>query len=142
MPPPEELQAKVLKQGEKLTDSGSILVGDKGILYSPDDYGQRINLLPEKDFADYKKPEPKLPRNGKGDQGQKDEWVEAIKAGKPEVALSNFDYAGMLTESILLGNVAIRAGKKLEFDGPNMKITNVPEANAFLKREYRRGWTL
>jgi hypothetical protein len=48
----------------------------------------------------------------------------------------------MLTEFILLGNVAIRAGKKLEFDGPNLKITNVPEANAFLKREYRRGWTL
>src|SRR5262249_4010273 len=130
--PNEELQAKVLKQGEKLPGSGSILVGDKGILYSPNDYGAAFRLLPEKEFADYKKPTPTLPRNGKGDNGMKDEWTRAIKEGKPEIAMSNFGYAGMLTEFILLGNVAIKAnGQKLAWDGPNFKITNVPAANQF-----------
>lgn len=140
--PPEELQQKVLKQGESLPGSGSILVGDKGILYSPNDYGAAFRLLPEKEFADYKKPTPTLPRNGRGDLGMKQEWADAIKAGKPEIAMSNFGYAGMLTEFILLGNVAIRAGKKIDFDGKDLKITNVPEANALLKTEYRKGWTL
>jgi predicted dehydrogenase len=141
--PPEELQAKVLKNGEKMQGSGSILVGDKGILYSPNDYGAAFRLLPEKDFADYKKPTPTLPRNGRGDGGMKEEWTRAIKDGKPDIAMSNFGYAGMLTEFILLGNVAIKAGgQKLEWDGPNFKITNVAAANQFLKMDYRPGWTL
>jgi len=140
--PPEELLAKVLRQGEKLVDSGSILVGDKGILFSPNDYGAQYRLLPEKEFANFKKPEPTLPRNGKGDNGQKEEWVAAIKANKPSMALSNFDYSGMLTETILLGNVAIKAGKKLEFDGEKLVFTNAPECNKLLRREYRKGWGL
>ena len=87
-------------------------------------------------------PETTLPRNGKGDDGMKAEWVEAIKDGKPAIALSNFDYAGMLTETMLLGNVAIRAGKKLEWDGPNMKVTNDREAEQYIKPKYRKGWKL
>jgi hypothetical protein len=83
-----------------------------------------------------------LPRNGKGDQGMKDEWARAIKENKPEIAMSNFDYAGVLTEAVLLGNVAMRAGKKILWDGNAMRITNLPEANAFLHFEYRKGWTL
>ncbi len=68
------------------------------------------------------------------------EWIRACKGGpKP---LSNFDYAGPLAEAILLGNIAAKAKQKLEWDGPNMKVTNMPEANAFLRREYRKGWTL
>jgi hypothetical protein len=72
----------------------------------------------------------------------KEEWVAAIKNGKPEIAMSNFDYAAMLTETILLGNVAIRSGKdvKLDWDGPNMKVTNRPEAERFVRTEYRQGW--
>jgi predicted dehydrogenase len=140
--PPEELLAKILKPGEKLASSGSLLVGDKGILFSPNDYGAAYRLLPEEQFKDYKGPEPTLPRNGGGDTGMKREWVEAIKAGKPQIALSNFEYAGMLTEFILLGNVAIRAGKKLEWDGPSEKVTNDAAANQYLHREYRKGWTL
>lgn len=135
--PPAELF-----HGENPPGSGSLLVGDKGILYSPNDYGAAFKLLPKEKFEGYKPPEPKLPRNGKGDLGMKQEWVEAIKAGKPEIAMSNFDYAGMLTETVLLGNVAIRAGKKLEWDGPNLKASNCPEADKFIKREYRKGWTL
>jgi len=136
--PSNELLNKVLKKGERLSDSGSMLVGDKGILFSPNDYGASFKLLPEKDFEGYKAPQQVLPRNGKGDDGQKAEWVAAIKGGPP--ALSNFDYAGMLTETILLGNVAMRVGKKLEWDGPALKVTNCPEAEQFIRTEYRKGW--
>ncbi len=60
--------------------------------------------------------------------------------GKP--AISNFDIAAYLTEIILLGCVAVRAGKKIEWDGPRMKSTNAPETAKFVHREYRRGWTI
>lgn len=138
--PPEELLSKVLPAGKKLADSGSLLVGDKGILFSPNDYGAQYVLHPEEQFKEYKGPPETLPRNGKGDDGMKAEWVAAIKGGP--AAMSNFDYAGLLTESILLGNVAIQAGKKIEWDGPNMKVTNDEAANKFIKREYRKGWEL
>jgi hypothetical protein len=72
--------------------------------------------------------------------GHYKEWLEACKGGKK--AGANFDYGGPLTEMVLLGNVAIRTGKKLDWDGPNMKVTNVPEANEYLHRPYRGGWTL
>jgi predicted dehydrogenase len=135
--PPEDLT-----KGLKLVDSGSLLVGTKGILYSPNDYGAQYRLLPEKDFEGFKAPDPTLPRNGKGDDGMKAEWAQAIKENKPALAVSNFDYAAMLTETILLGNVAMRVGKKLEWDGPNLKVTNAPEAEKYIKTEYRKGWTL
>ena len=74
--PPAELT-----RGQKMSDSGSLLVGDKGILFSPDDYGEHWKLLPEKQFQDYEGPPQTLPRNGKGDAGMKQEWIAAIKAG-------------------------------------------------------------
>ena len=140
--PPEALLKKVLKDGEKLSDSGSMLVGDKGILFSPNDYGAQFRLTPEEQFRGVNTTKPeKLPINGGGDTGMKREWVEMIKGGP--AAFSNFDYSGMLTETVLLGNVAIRlTGKKLEWDGPNLKVKNVPEAAALIKTEYRRGWDL
>jgi predicted dehydrogenase len=140
MLPPEELT-----KGLKLSDSGSLLVGEKAILFSPNDYGEQYTFegKDSKDIqAEAKKVPESLPRNGKGDDGMKAEWVEAIRNGKPETALSNFDYAAMLTETILLGNVAVRVGKKLEWDGPNMRVTNAPEAAKFIKRKYRKGWEL
>lgn len=139
--PSEEITHKFLRDGESLPSSGSFLVGEKGILYSPNDYGAQFRVTP-KDLGEgknFKNPE-RLPVNNRGDQGMKDEWVEAIKAGKPEIAYSNFDYASLLTEAFLLGNVAIRTGKTLEWDGPALKVTNVPEANHFIRTEYRRGW--
>jgi len=138
--PPEALLQKILKKDERLKDSGSIMVGEKGILYSPDDYGERFRLVGEDlDKININKPE-KLPVNNQGDQGQKNEWVKAIREGKPEIAYSNFDFAGVLVESILLGNVAIRSGKKLEWDGPNLKCTNSQEAQHLIMGEYRKGW--
>ncbi len=109
-------------------------------MFSPNDYGEDYKLLPEKDFEGYKGPPETLPRNGKGDAGQKEEWVAAIRGGPP--AMSNFNYAALLTETILLGNVAMRVGKKLEWDGPNMRATNCPEAEKYIKPEFRQGWTL
>jgi predicted dehydrogenase len=131
-----------LFKGQQPSGSASLLVGDKGILYSPDDYGERHMLLPASDFAGHKAPDPTLPRHGKGDHdlNQKKEWVAAIRGGAP--ALSNFNYASLLAETILLGNVAIRAGKKLVWNDSNLKFVNAPEANQFLHREYRKGWTL
>jgi len=68
--------------------------------------------------------------------------VDAIKAGKPELALSNFDYAGLLTAAFLLGNVAIRTGKPFTWDGEACKATDLPEAAKLIRREYRKGWDL
>jgi predicted dehydrogenase len=141
--PPEELLKKVLKEGEKLKDSGSIIVGDKAILFSPDDYGAAFRIIAgQEELAKGDRTPKTLPINGKGDQGMKVEWAQAIKEGKPEIAYSNFGIAGMLTEAILLGNVAIRAGKKIEFDAAKLEVTNSKEANAFIKRTYRKGWEL
>jgi predicted dehydrogenase len=140
MLPPEDLLAKVLKKNQKLADSGSMLVGDKGILFSPDDYGARYFLFGEGLDEKAKEVNETLPRNGGGDLGMKKEWVKAIRENKPEIAVSNFAYSGMLTEAVLLGNVAIRAGSKIDFDGEKCAVTNNAKANEFLTKEYRKGF--
>jgi predicted dehydrogenase len=128
-----------LIKGLNVPDSGSLLVGEKGMLYSPNDYGAAFVLLPEKDFKDYKKPAPTLPRNGGGDDGMKAEWVAGIRGGP--APYSNFEIASRLTESMLLGDVAIRmTGKQLEYDGKIGKITNNADADKFIKTAYRTGW--
>jgi predicted dehydrogenase len=143
--PPEDLQRKVSvaprgnrrNSGNGLPGSGSIMVGEKGILFSPDDYGGRSFIIRGDQAEEVRGGPQKLPRS----PGHQAEWIRAAKGGEP--AMSNFDYAGMLTETVLLGNVAIRAkGQKLDWDGPNLKITNVAEANHYLRREYRKGWSL
>lgn len=138
------LPATELFHGEKIEDNGLLLIGSKGTLYSPDAYGSSYKLLPKPSFEDFKPPEPTLPRFGAGDSDnfQKKEWVAAIRANKPELALSNFGYAGLLTEAMLLGNVAARAGKRIEWDGNAMKIPNSPELEKYLTREYRKGWAV
>jgi predicted dehydrogenase len=125
---------KIIRE-QKLQNQGLgvIFVGEKGILQA--DYGQ-LRLYPEADFKDYQRPEPTIPRS----IGHHAEWIAACKDGRPTTC--NFDYSGALTESVLLGTVAYRSGKKIEWDGLNMKATNCPEADAFLRRDYRKGWTL
>ena len=141
--PPQELIDKVVMSGKKLVDSGSILVGDKGVLYSPDDYGAKFFVTPGEltEGKNLTKPE-KLPINGGGESGHKKEWVAAIKANKPALALSNFDYSAMLTEAFLLGNVAIRSGQGFEWDGPAFKVSGNEKALQYLMTEYRKGWDL
>jgi hypothetical protein len=110
-----------------------LFVGDKGMMaVSP----QKYVLLPEDKFAEYEPPTKSIPSS----IGHWAEWVAACKTGSPTGC--HFGYAGPLTETVLLGNVAFRAGKKLEWDGPNLKVTNCPQAEHFVRREYRSGWTL
>jgi predicted dehydrogenase len=135
-------KVEVLKSGD-VPGSGCLIVGDKGALFSPDDYGAAYRIFPEEDFKDYKGPPETIPRlsmEGGTDKVHHQEWIRAIKeSGKP---YSSFDYAALLTETILLGNIALRTGKKLDWDGPNMKAKNCPEAEQFIRREYRKGYTL
>jgi len=125
-----------LIHGEKLSGNGSILIGEKGTMYAPYNLGGRWLLLPKEKFEDFKPPAPTLPRS----PGHHQEWIAACKGGPP--AMSNFAYSGPLTETILLGNLATYAGKKILWDAPNCRITNCPEADAHVRREYRKGWTL
>jgi predicted dehydrogenase len=114
-------------------ENGHLFVGDKGMLVS--DY-TRYQLLPEKNFTDFKRPDPTLPRA----KSHYQEWIEACKAGKP--ALADFEYSGWLTEANHLGNVAFRVGKKIEWDADKLRVVNAPEATKFIRREYRKGWEL
>jgi len=144
MPPkPEELQDTRLLPWE----DGIVFVGDKGKLVAEGWGAQSVRLIPETRMKEYKKPPKTLPRS----IGHYKEWVEACKDGRPTG--SNFDFASLVTEACLLGNIAIRTGKKrpwgqalirekLIWDGPNMKVTNVPEANEYLRYQYRQGWLL
>ena len=75
-----------------------------------------------------------------GKNSIRDEWFAACKGREP--AICNFDVAGPLTEMVLLGNIAIRTGKELCWDGENMRITNDKDANNYLKESYRSGWSL
>jgi len=114
----------------------NLFVGEKGKMLSH-------RLLPESMSKDYGRPPRVLPRS----PGHHKEWINACKGGEP--AGSNFDLAGPLTEMVLLGNVALRMGQqlyekglKLYYDGPSMKITNLPEANNYISSKYREAWTL
>lgn len=114
-------------------DMGVLFVGKKGMLQA--NYDQR-RLFPEAEFEGVKPPERTIPAS----IGHHAEWITACKTGS--ITTCNFDYSGALTEAVLLGNVAYRAGKKLAWDAANLKATHCPEADAFLRREYRKGWTL
>jgi hypothetical protein len=149
--PDPGVTAAVSELMERVPDSGALLVGDKGQVFSDNDYGSRffIKLNDQKEFIDGTQHEAAkavpvtIQRNthpGDSDARQHLEWIAACKGGP--APYSNFDVAAYLTEIILLGCVALRAGKKLEWDGPNMRATNAPEASHFVKREYRHGWGL
>lgn len=136
MPPrPKELEA-----GRMMGDEGGgcLFVGKKGMLMCGT-YGENPRLVPEKLMKDYKRPEKTIPRS----PGIHEEWVAAIKAGKKST--TDFEYSGTLTEVMLLGNIALRMQEfktVLEWDGAKMEITNFPEANQYLHKEYRQGWSL
>ncbi|QEG41155.1 Gfo/Idh/MocA family protein [Roseimaritima ulvae] len=145
---PESFQKRVQQQrdGGRKT-SGAVLIGSKGIVFSPDDYGARYYLLPKEDFEDYKKPEqtlPRIPYNAGGDQRQKWEFVSTVKGEYEPGTMANFGYAGRLTETILVGNLAMRAGEgqRIEWDAKSMHSPNVEAVNEFVKREYRDGWEM
>lgn len=137
------LPPRELLQGETASSSGALLVGSKGSLFTSNDYGIDQKLLPAKAFVGYEPPPPTLERLGGDDNrdpNQKREWIRAIVDDLQ--ATSNFDYAAVLTETMLLGNVAVRTGMPLEYNADKREVTNCREAAQFIDPEYRHGWTL
>ena len=124
---PEQVQqGKVPNWG-----SAVLFVGRKGMLLA--DYGRR-KLLPEAQFAGFQAPKPTIPDS----IGHHREWIAACKTGSPTTC--NFDYSGALAEAVVLGNVAYRCGKKLLWDAASLKATGCPEADPYIRPEYRQGW--
>jgi predicted dehydrogenase len=127
------------KQPKLLTDmklkwgAGNLFVGDKGMLLA--DYGRHL-LLPEEKFKDFQRPAPTIPES----IGHYKEWVEACKTSGPTTC--NFDYSGALAECVMLGTVSYRSGKPFDWDPVTMKTKGAPEAEAFLTKEYRKGWEI
>jgi predicted dehydrogenase len=149
--PPRDVLSDVQQLMDSIPGSGCLLVGDKGSLFSPDDYGTKffLKLKGEKEMTDGKThgavksiPETiaRNPFHGGSDERQHLEWIAACKGGPR--GYSDFDVAAYLTEIILLGCVALKARKKIEWDGPKMLAKNAPEAMQWIHRENRKGWAL
>jgi hypothetical protein len=152
--PPKDVTGDIETLLDRVPGSGCIVVGEKGQLFSQEDGDQNFpffcKLKDDKEFIrDNVHPALKavpetLPRNihqGSPDARQHLEWIAACKGSKV-APYSNFDIAAYLTEIMLLGCVSLRAGKKIEWDGPAMKAKNAPEAEQFIKRQYRKGYSL
>jgi predicted dehydrogenase len=116
-------------------DGGSLIVGDDGAVLSGV-WSASPKIIPEKRMKSYEPPSPSIPRS----KGHHRDWINACKGGPP--ASSNFDYGGRLTEIVLLGTVALRTGKTIHWDSPNMKATNAPEADPLIHGHFRKGWEL
>ena len=121
--------------GRQVASNGAILVGERGTLYSIGWTGGDWHLLPEEKFRDWQPPATTVPRSA----GHHQEWVAACKGGPP--AFCNFvDFAAPLTETMLLGCLTQRAGKKIEWDAADMRAKNWSQGDVFITREYRKGW--
>ena len=126
-----------LEAGHDLPDQGGVIFkGSKGALMCGV-YGESPRLIPETAMQAYQRPPKTLPRI-KGSHEM--DWVNAAKAGVQPGA--HFGYSGPLTETCLLGNIAKRVDGRIEWDAANLKITNLPDANKYVRAEYRKGWTL
>lgn len=134
--PPDVLGEKGLpiwKRGGTGPVSGVLFVGSEGMLMA--DFN-RHQLFPESKYADFQPPEPSIPSS----PGHHQEWILACKTGAPTTC--GFDYSGVLTETVLLGNVAFRTGKKLRWNAEELSAVDCPEADALIRRDYREGWSL
>lgn len=116
-------------------EDGLLFVGDSGTILVEGWGGESPRLIPESRMKDFARPPETLPRS----IGHWAEWVAACKGGEP--GRSNFDFAGPLTEAVLLGTVSVRTGKRLTWDSQNM-TTGDAEADAYLHYQYRDGWSL
>lgn len=135
---------EVIATYDELPGSGALIIGEKGKIFSPDDYGARfflaMNGSEEFVSGDTHEAVKAVPQTIPRSPGHMKEWFDMMKGGEP--AYSNFEIAGYLAEVILLGCVALRVGEgqRMEWDGPNMKSPNLPEAAKFVSRKNRRGW--
>ncbi len=127
-----------LEDGRRLgnVEGGALFKGSKGKLMAGV-YGEGARLIPESRMKEYKQPPKTIPRVKSSHEM---DWVRACKDGQP--AGANFEYSGLLTEVCLLGNVARRVDARIEWDPVNMKVTNLPEANKYVRTQYREGWSL
>lgn len=115
--------------------AGCLVVGTKGTIHSTA-HNSTYTLLPKEKFADYQKPEPTLPRSGSHER----EWLRACRGGPK--AMSNFDYGAVLSEFVLLGNVATQFDRPIEYDPVTMRCVGDEEADSALRREHRPGWEI
>ena len=117
-------------------DSGTLYVGEKGVIYTGT-YGDRMHIVPYQKMKETPAPPQMLPRP----KNIFVDFLDAVRAGKTETSVP-FEYGTRLTEFALLGNLAMKAGlhNKVMWDGPKMKVTNIRELNAWVKRPYRKGW--
>jgi hypothetical protein len=128
--PPSEIKSLIGKN--HMSNQGSIYIGSEGILYAP--YIDPPVLLPSDKFKDFKLPDP----------GGNDHYLQFVEACRGNGKTSTpFDYSGPLTESVLLGCLATRFPKMtLDWDPSALKVSNVSEANAFVRRRFREGWEI
>jgi hypothetical protein len=127
-PRPEELEP-----GEKLDGNGILFVGTKGKILMGG-WSREPRLLPKSRMKEFTPPAKTLRRVEAHDRA----WIDAAKGGPR--ASSSFDYSGALTEIILLGQVAVRTGEKLQWDSKALKATNCADADKYIRAEYRPGW--
>ncbi len=127
---PAELEAAF-----ELGDNGIYFVGDKGTILCGG-WSAEPCLVPQSKRDTTKLPPPSIPRS----IGHRAEWVQACKDRKPEDAKSGFSYSGPFTEALLVGNLATRLGKRIEWDAANMRARNAPEADAIISKRYRSGF--
>lgn len=133
---------KGLEPGRRLgdLDGGILLIGDEGAIMAGC-YGTSPRIVPESSMKKYKRPRRTLERIPEGLDGHEQDWIRACKDGRP--ATSNFEYSGPLSETVLMGNLAVRfPDRELFWNGEAMEVTNDQEANAYVRREYREGWRL
>jgi len=128
-PVPPELEAK------ELPGNGALLIGSKGKILTGC-YGENPRLLPESSMADYKRPPQIIPRVPENNSFL--DWIRACKGGP--AACSNFEISGPFTEMVLLGNLALRLNRTIEWDSRHLRVKNAPEAGPFIKKRYRAGW--
>lgn len=134
-PTPDELE----EDNREMPEEGMMFVGDKGKILAGFTL-EEPHIIPERKMRAYAGPQPPDPAQRDKRSAGVAAWVKACKGGEP--SLGNFLEAEALSETINLGAVALRAGKKILYDAANMKIANIPEANKYLTREYRAGWEL
>jgi predicted dehydrogenase len=133
-PRPEDLEP-----GRELPETGNLVIGTKGKIIISGDYGDGLDFIP---LARKEELGGSPPRVMERSPGHFEEWIAQIKGDAKIRAMSNFGYAGPMTETILLGNIACQVGQPIEYDGANFRVTNLPDANALLTRTYREGWDL
>ncbi len=121
----------------KIGDNGILFLGDNGSIIAPGWCGTP-RIVPESQMQSFKLPPHTIARS----PGHREEWVAACLAGKPEEAKANFAYAAPYTEALLTGVLPIRLGKRIEWDSAAMKATNAPEADALIRKTYRKGFEL